>query len=153
MVSTRNGPGRWSTDEAGREGSMIQLIILLAMLVRYEQNKYVPPASEYVSPHEELTEKVTVTWYINPNGNHTASGGNTFKGSCASSRDHIGDVAALYSKEGYFIGYFDCNDTGGTEAIKTGKVIDIYADSIEEIYRAAEEWGTEYQVLWIEADG
>jgi len=127
------------------------LIFILAMALREEP--YVPSVEEYVSPHGDLTEPVVCTWYINPNGNHTASGGNTFKGSCAASREHIGDVAALYSKEGYFIGYFDCNDTGGTEAIKAGKVIDIYADSIEEIYRAAEEWGTEYQVLWIEADG
>ena len=132
---------------------MLKLLIILVLMVRQESNMYVPPASEYVSPHEDLTEPVLVTWYINPSGNHTASGGNTFKGSCASSREHIGDVAALYSKEGYFIGYFDCNDTGGTEAIKQGRVIDIFANDIEEIYRTSEEWGTEYKVVWIEADG
>ena len=132
---------------------MLKLLIILVLMVRQESNMYVPPASEYVSPHEELTEPVLVTWYINPNGNRTASGGNTFKGSCAASREHIGDVAALYSKEGYFIGYFDCNDTGGTEAIKQGRVIDIFANDIEEIYRTSEEWGTEYKVVWIEADG
>ena len=37
--------------------------------------------------------------------------------------------------------------------IKNGTVIDIYADSLEQINRTAEEWGTEFYVIWIEAEG
>lgn len=121
--------------------------------MHYEQNKYVPPVSEYVSPHEDMREPIKATWYVNPNGNKTANGSSTFIGSCASNREHLGDVAALYSIEGYFIGYLDCNDCGGTEAIKAGNVIDIYAEDLDQIKRTAEEWGTEFYIVWIKAEG
>lgn len=132
---------------------MIQIILIALTLIHCEQNKYVPPVSEYVSPHEDMREPIHATWYVNPNKKRTANGSRTFIGSCAASRDHLGDVAALYSIEGYFIGYLDCNDTGGAEGIKNGTVIDIYADSLEQINRTAEEWGTEFYVIWIEAEG
>jgi hypothetical protein len=129
------------------------LLILLLVAYRPQEEQFVPSVEEYISPHEDLTTPVHVTWYINPNGNHTANGGNTFIGSCASNREHLGDVACLYSIEGYFIGYLDCNDTGSAQGLKDGTTIDIYADNLEQIYRTAEEWGTEYYVLWVEADG
>ena len=132
---------------------MIQLIILLAMLVRYEQNKYVPPASEYVSPKEELTQPIHVTWYVNPNGNRTASGGTTHIGSCASNKEHMGDIAILYSLEGYYIGTYEVNDTGSAQWLKDGTCIDIYVENLEQMYRMAEEFGTEYYIQWVKADG
>ena len=45
---------------------MLKLLIILVLMVRQESNMYVPPASEYVSPKEELTQPIHVTWYINP---------------------------------------------------------------------------------------
>lgn len=133
---------------------MVKLLLLLLLVAyRPQEEQFVPSVEEYVSPHEDLTTPVHVTWYVNPNNNPTANGGTTHIGSCACNREHLGDIACLYSIEGYFIGYYECNDTGGTEGLKNGTVIDIYADSLDEIYRAAEEWGTEYYVLWVEADG
>ena len=132
---------------------MIQIILIALTLIHYEKNKYVPPVSEYVSPNEDMREPIHATWYVNPNGNKTANGSSTFIGSCASSREHLGDVAALYSIEGYFIGYLDCNDTGGAEGIKNGTVIDIYAEDLDQIKRTAEEWGTDFQIAWIKAEG
>lgn len=132
---------------------MFKILILLLLALHQEPEPYVPSIEEYVSPHDDMRTPIHVTWYINPNNNRTASGGMTFKGSCAASKDHIGDIAAIYSSEGYFIGYFDCNDTGGATGIKNGTTIDIYADSLDEIYRAAEEWGTEFQIVWIKAEG
>lgn len=133
---------------------MVRLLLLL-LLVAYQprQELYVPSVDEYVTPHEDLTTPVKITWYLNPNGNKTANGGTTHIGSCASNWEHMGDIAVLYSQEGYFIGMYEVNDVGGTEGLKNGTVIDIYADNLEQIYRTAEEWGTEYYVLWVEADG
>lgn len=152
VSTTWTNHSRWPTDEAGREGSMIQLIILLAMLVRYEQNKYVPPASEYVSPHEWQAEEVKFTYYI-WTGNKTASGVYPIIGMCASNREHLGDIAALYDKDKDFIGYFEATDTGGTEGLKKGYVIDVFAYDMETVYKFAEEYGTEGYVLWVKGEG
>ena len=137
-----------------KRGRMLAILIALALtFIQPAEEEFVPTVEEYVSPHGYLWEPIHVTWYVNPSHNKTANGGNTFIGSCAASPDHIGDVAALYSIEGYFIGYLDCNDTGGAKGIKNGTVLDVYADSEEEIHRAASEWGTEFYVVWIKAQG
>jgi hypothetical protein len=135
-----------------RREKMLKVILLTLFLIYQKQNEYVPSVEEYVSP-PDLREPVHATWYINPNNNHTANGGNTFIGSCASNREHLGDVAALYSSDGWFYGYLDCNDVGGTEGIKNGTVIDIYAEDIDQIHRTAEEWGTEFYIVWIDSEG
>ena len=59
-------------------------------------------------------------------GHHTANGSKVHEGGCACSPEHLGDVAIVYTLEGNFLGYYECNDTGGTEGLNAGTVIDIY---------------------------
>lgn len=59
-------------------------------------------------------------------GEITASGASVRVGIAASSRDHLGDCALIWTEEGQFLGYYECLDVGGTDAIKNGYVIDIW---------------------------
>lgn len=83
-----------------------------------------------VSAHETdfFTEngfqKVRTTAYCC--GTTTANGSPVHYGGCASSAEHMGDLAVLYLPNGYYIGTFECNDLGGTDAIRNGYVIDVY---------------------------
>ena len=59
-------------------------------------------------------------------GHHTAMGVPVHNGICAVSNEHLGDVAIIYTTDGNFLGYYYCCDTGGTDAIRNGYVIDVY---------------------------
>lgn len=68
--------------------------------------------------------KISTTAYCC--GEITANGSKVHYGGCASSKEHLGDLAILYTLDGYYIGTFECNDLGGTDAIRNGYVIDVY---------------------------
>lgn len=125
----------------------------LFLLLTTKPYDYVPSVDEYVSPHEYEPELLHITGYINPHGNKTADGSNTFVGSCASNRKNLGKVVALYDKDKNFIGYYDINDTGGTKALKTGKAIDIYFEDEQTLNEFFEKYGTRLYVQIIESEG
>lgn len=62
----------------------------------------------------------------------TATGVPTHEGICACNT-HLGDVAIVYTLDGEYIGLYECVDTGATEGLKKGTVIDIW----EPDYQAA----------------
>ena len=97
---------------------------------------------------------VRCTCYI-ATGNVTASGVYPYEGIVASTGEHLanGDIAALYTRDMEFIGYFECRDTGGDERIQDGTRIDIYRDSIEQAYEWVGEYGDFVYVEWVEAKG
>lgn len=74
-------------------------------------------------------QKVRTTAYCS--GTTTANGSPVHYGGCAGSPEHMGDIALLYLPDGYFIGAFEVNDTGG-EAIRNGYVIDVYFPTLFE---------------------
>lgn len=86
-------------------------------------------------------------------GEITANGSKVHEGGLAASKEHMGDVAELYTLEGEFLGYFECNDAGGTDAIRNGYVIDIYRKN----YERCVEWMIKTQgkvlVRWIKGKG
>lgn len=66
----------------------------------------------------------------------TATGTNTRKGICASSQNRLGCTIALYKRlpdnsVGDFIGYFECEDTGGSPGLNNGTVIDVWKSEEE----------------------
>lgn len=66
----------------------------------------------------------------------TATGTHTRKGICAGSPEHYGEVAMVYKRNkdgslGDFIGFYECEDTGGAP-IRKGKVLDIWLPTYEE---------------------
>lgn len=60
-------------------------------------------------------------------GEVTADGSPVHEGGCACSLDHIGDVAVIYTTNGNFLGFYECNDTGAAGgAVRKGTVVDVY---------------------------
>ena len=101
-----------------------------------------------VTPFGEELQKVRCTCYL-PTGNKTADGTVPYEGICASNRDHLGDVAVLYSCDGEFIGFFECRDIGGHRKLRNGTAIDIYRDSMDRAWEWVGEWGDYVYVYWI----
>lgn len=101
-----------------------------------------------VTPFGEELQKVRCTCYL-PTGNKTADGTVPYEGICASNRDHLGDVAVLYSVDGEFIGFFECRDIGGHSKLRNGTAIDIYRDSMDRAWEWVGEWGDYVYVYWI----
>lgn len=66
----------------------------------------------------------------------TYSGQETREGICAGKKEWIGKTIIVYQKLpggeiGDLIGYYECLDTGKTNGLKTGKVIDIWCPDLE----------------------
>lgn len=102
-----------------------------------------------ITPWGDDLQKVRCTCYL-PTGNKTADGTVPYEGICASNRDHLGDVAVLYSVDGEFIGFFECRDIGGHQKLRNGTAIDIYRDSMDHAWEWVGEWGDYVYVYWIE---
>ena len=80
--------------------------------------------------------KMTLTSYL-PTGNATASGVMPYKGVAAAKREWLGKIAVVFErteddKSGELIGVYEILDTGQTNGLKNGYVIDIFCESREE---------------------
>lgn len=82
-------------------------------------------------------------------GTITATGKRVREGMIASSREHFGQKANLYTESGEHIGTFICEDTGG-KPIKQGKVLDVYRNDIDGVHEWQKEYGDYVRVEWIE---
>jgi hypothetical protein len=105
-------------------------------------------------PNIDLPEKerVRCTCYL-PTGNKTADGTIPFEGICASNRDHLGDVALVWSEAGEFIGYFECRDIGGNRKLRNGTAIDIFRDDMSRAKEWVSTYGDYVYIIWVEAQG
>lgn len=87
-------------------------------------------------------------------GHHTANGSAVHEGGCACSIDHIGDVAILYTLDGEFLGYFECNDTGAEGGgVRKGTVVDIYRTDLDRCKDWMNETGGKVWIKWIDGNG
>lgn len=100
---------------------------------------------------EEL-DRVRCTVYL-PTGNKTASGTVPREGIIAANKERIGQLAALYTEDMEFIGYFECKDTGGHKDIKKGTRIDVFRASEKNYKQWVKEYGDYVYIQWIESEG
>ena len=100
---------------------------------------------------EEL-QQVRCTCYL-PTGNRTADGTVPYEGIIASNRDHLGDVALLYTLNGEFIGFFECRDIGGHRKLRNGTAIDVYRDNMDRAWEWVHTYGDYVQILWVKGEG
>ena len=82
----------------------------------------------------------------------TSTGGTT-RPHIAACNTHVGDVALIYSLNGDFLYLAEITDTGSSEGLRAGRVLDVWFDTYEE----CEEWmrtteGKCY-VLWVHGQG
>lgn len=84
----------------------------------------------------------------------TANGGTTRPGICASSLDHIGDIAVVYTLDGDFLGYYECTDTGAEGGgVRAGRVLDVWRKNMTQATSYMKLTGGQVWVKWIEGDG
>lgn len=84
----------------------------------------------------------------------TASGGTTRPGICASSLDHIGDIAVVYTLDGQFLGMYECTDTGAEGGgVRAGRVLDVWRKNMTQATSYMKLTGGQVWVKWIEGDG
>lgn len=106
------------------------LIIFLAIVcitsIGAERNE---PRQETIDFEANGFQKIYVTAYCV--GTHTATGVPVHYGCMAVSKEHLGDVAILYTENAEYLGIFEGNDQGGTDAIREGRVVDVYFPTIE----------------------
>ena len=97
-------------------------------------------------------QTVRCTCYL-PTGHCTADGTIPYEGIIASNRDHLGDMALLFTMDGEYIGMFESRDCGGNRKLRNGSAIDVFRNDMA----GAKEWirtyGDYVQIIWIEADG
>ena len=107
----------------------------------------------YYIPDAITTEKlelIRATCYL-PTGHPTASGVYPYEGIIASNRAHLGQIAALYSIDMGFIGYFECRDTGGHIGLKNGTRIDVYRENRARLKEWVNKYGDYVYIQWIDA--
>ena len=97
-------------------------------------------------------ELLRCTCYL-PTGNKTADGCIPYEGICASNREHLGQVAIVWTQDMEFVGYFECRDTGSHEGLKNGTRIDIYRDTKEGVKKWQKEVGDWCIIQWVKGEG
>ena len=100
----------------------------------------------------EGCELLRCTCYT-PTGNKTADGTWPYEGICASNKEHLGQVAVVWTKDMEFVGYFECRDTGSHEGLVNGTRIDIYRDTKEGVKKWQKEVGDYVIVQWVKGEG
>lgn len=84
----------------------------------------------------------------------TADGGHTRPYICASSIDHIGDLAIVYTIDGDYLGMYLCTDTGREGGgVRAGTVLDVWRKNMTQATSYMKVTGGECWVLWIEGNG
>lgn len=128
------------------------IVILFAVLVCI-----VSVGAERREPHNESIDfeaagfqKMHTTAYCM--GEVTANGSKVHTGGCACN-PHLGDVAIVYTLDGKYLGIYECNDTGGTQGLQNGTVIDVYRKNLTMCETWMKITGGKVYVLWVKGKG
>lgn len=139
-------------DMCARKGILIVLaIIICALSVGAERNE--PHQNDGTIDFEAAGfHQMSTTAYCV--GHHTANGSPVHTGGCASSIDHIGDIAVVYTLGGNFLGYYECNDTGAEGGgVRNGVVLDVYRNNLTQCEMYMRITGGKIWIRWIEGEG
>lgn len=131
---------------------MRKVLIIPALVISLFFNTIYVKAEE--DPSIELIKGFATAYCY---GTTTYSGEPVHDGICASSIDRIGKTIIIYKrlpdgKIGDYIGTFECKDTGSTDGIKKGTVIDIWCkdkEKCQEFMNLVYEDGCEGKI-WIQ---
>jgi 3D (Asp-Asp-Asp) domain-containing protein len=128
----------------------ITAIISIAIPTVSRARDYYIDQSELFEVEENGFHRMSTTAYMVQG--ITATGTPTHSGICACN-PRLGQMAIVYTTDGEYLGSFECVDTGSTEGLQKGTVIDVWFDTYEE----CENWmirtrGKVY-VKWIQGEG
>lgn len=82
----------------------------------------------------------------------TANGGTT-RPHIAACNTHLGDVALIYSINGDFLYMAEITDTGSSNGLVSGNVIDVWFDTLDECKEWMRETEGRCYVLWVSGQG
>lgn len=132
-----------------RKGIIITIALLACIFfIGAEKNE---PRQNTIDFEQAGFQKINVTAYCV--GHHTATGIPVHYGCMAVSKEHLGDVALLYTIDGEYIDLFEGNDQGGTDAIREGRVIDIYFPTYDECKEFMKLTGGVAYIKYISGNG
>ena len=92
------------------------------------------------------------TCYL-PTGNKTADGTIPYEGICASNREHLGQVAVVYTMDMEFVGFYEARDTGSHEDLQNDTRIDIFRETEAGIREWQNTVGDWVIVQWVKGEG
>lgn len=128
------------------------IIVLISIVVLFSIPVFADGLnhSEVFESNEVEFEEMHTTAYMV--SGITATGTHTHAGICACNTRH-GELAIVYSMEGEYLGMFECVDSGDTDGLRSGKVIDVWFETYEE----CKEWMTitkgKCKVYWVQGEG
>ena len=105
-----------------------------------------------LTPELKEPDVVRCTCYL-PTGNRTADGTVPYEGIIASNRQHLGDIAFLYTMDDEFIGIFECRDVGGHRKLRNGTAIDVFRDDMNRAWEWVGTYGDYVKIIWVKAEG
>ena len=134
-----------------RTGLILMAVLICIVSIGAERREPVPQTGE-VNLEAHGFQVMHTTAYVV--GHHTANGSPVHSGGCACSIDHIGDIAILYTLNGHFLGYYECNDTGAEGGgVRAGRVIDVYRCNMTHATGWMKLTGGKVYVKWITGNG
>lgn len=133
--------------ESGTDAAPDEVYVQLPIRSQEAPNK--PDIATVPDPTVMSLPLIRCTCYCT--GSITATGKRVQEGMIASSRDHFGQSANLYTETGEYIGTFVCEDTGG-KPIKQGKVLDVYRVNIDRVHEWQRKYGDYVRIEWIERE-
>ena len=131
-----------------RKGIIITIAII-ACIFSIGATRYEPHQEEIDFVGQGFVKMHTTDYCM---GHHTANGSKVHTGGCACN-PHLGDVAIVYTLDGQFLGYYECNDTGSTDGLTNGTVIDVYRNNLTQCEMYMKITGGKVWVKWIEGNG
>ena len=130
------------------DGYLLLPFIVILIVVLYLMAARVDGAELNGIPENAVKMKFTCYCPESCKGTITASGEPVREGIIAASRDHMGQRAEVYLKDGRLLGLYQCLDTGGNPGIQNGHVIDVWAPHLSKAKTLMRVTGGECYVVW-----
>lgn len=132
-----------------RQTLIVILVLIWALSIGAERGE---PHRESLDFEAAGFTKMHTTAYILQGT--TADGGHTRPYICASSIDHIGDVAIVYTTDGDYLGLYLCTDTGAEGGgVRAGRTLDVWRKNMTQATSYMKLTNGEVYVKWIDGEG
>ena len=130
------------------DGFLLLPFIVILIVVLYLMAARVDGAELNRIPEGAVKMKFTCYCPESCKGTITASGEPVREGIIAASKEHMGQRAEVYLKDGRLLGLYQCLDTGGNPGIQSGHVIDVWAPHLSKAKTLMRVTGGECYVVW-----
>lgn len=130
------------------DGYLLLPFIVILIVVLYLMAARVDGAELNGIPENAVKMKFTCYCPESCKGTITASGEPVREGVIAASKEHMGQRAEIYLKDGRLLGLYQCLDTGGNPGIQNGHVIDVWAPHLSKAKTLMRVTGGECYVVW-----